>query len=582
MMRFKSLQSRIAFFFLGLLALVQSLVFYAVDALNTRQAHEQIEQALAAGAGNFRRMTDLRTTQLVESVRILSSDFAFKEAISSGDKATVHSVLANHGSRVGADVMILVSLDHSVLEDTRPMSGVYPPALGQLVREAETRQRASALIVLDGKPYQVAVLPVLAPEPVAWLVAGFALDDRLARSMQQLLKLDMSFYEAGAREFALLASSLPPRAREMLVRADPHALEKERVASLVIDGSEVLSFATRVGTQGGTSVFVLLQRSMDEELKPFRETRNIVLLLSFGGLLLSLLAAFFIARSVTRPVRALVQAARGVERGDYSIALDVRQQDEMGELATAFNRMVRGLVERDKARDLFGKFVPRAVAERALAGGEAVLGGEERQVTVLFSDLRNFTSFSEHRPPQEIVSRLNRYFTRMSEVVERNHGMIDKFLGDGVMAIFGAPAAGEDDAGNAMQAALDMCVALEELNMEFAAQGLQRLDVGIGINTGFMVAGNMGSPSRLNYTVIGDGVNLAARIEGLTKRAEYRTRIIVTEATLRASQRSFETRSLGLVAIRGRLEQAVLHALVEPGPAPGVLQPMDEEGIHPG
>ncbi len=581
MMRFKSLQSRIAFFFLGLLALVQSLVFYAVDALNNRQAHEQIEQALAAGAGNFRRMTDLRTTQLVESVRILSSDFAFKEAISSGDKATVHSVLANHGGRVGADVMILVSLDHSVLEDTRPMSGVYPLALGQLVQEAEKRQRASALIVLDGKPYQVAVLPVLAPEPIAWLVAGFALDDRLAQSMQQVLKLDISFYESGER-VAVLASSLSPHARTMLVRADPQSLEKERVTSFVIDGSEVLSYATRMGTQGGTSIFVLLQRSMDEELKPFRETRNIVLLLSFGGLLLSLLAAFLIARSVTRPVRALVQAARGVERGDYNIALDVRQQDELGELATAFNRMVKGLVERDKARDLFGKFVPRAVAERALAGGEAILGGEERQVTVLFSDLRNFTSFSEHRPPQEIVSRLNRYFTRMSEVVERNHGMIDKFLGDGVMALFGAPAAGEDDAGYAMQAALDMCEALEKLNLEFAAQGLQRLDVGIGIHTGVMVAGNMGSPSRLNYTVIGDGVNLAARIEGLTKRKEYGTRIIVTEATMRASKRNFESRSLGLVAIRGRIDPVVLYALIEPGSGQGDSGLKVEEGVHPG
>ena len=343
-----------------------------------------------------------------------------------------------------------------------------------------------------------------------------------------------------------------------------------------VDGSEVLNFATRIGTPDGAPVYVLLQRSVDDELKPFQEVRNIVLWLSIGGLVLSLIGAFFIARTVTRPVHALVNAARGVEGGDYSKSVQVSQKDEIGELAAAFNRMLKGLAERDKVRDLFGRFVPRAVAEHALAG-HAVLGGEDRQVTVLFSDLRNFTSFSEQRSPQEVVSLLNTYFTRMSEVVEKNHGMVDKFLGDGMMAIFGAPIASEDDAGNALHAALEMCSALELLNEEFAAQGLPRLDIGIGINTGFMVAGNMGSPSRFNYTVIGDGVNLAARIEGLTKRKEYNARIIATDATVRSAKRSFKTRNLGLVDIRGRQEPAVLHALIESGPGDGGAAPVRED-----
>ncbi len=581
MFRFKSFQSRIAFFFLGLIALVQALVFFTVDAINTRHARVQIEQALAVGAGNFRRMMDLRTVQLLESVRILSSDFAFKTALATGDKATVHSALANQGDRVGADVMILVSLDRSVSVDTRPASGVYPPALGQLVREAEQRNQASAVVVLDGKPHQLVVSPVLGPDPIAWLVAGFVLDDRLAQSMQQLLKLDVSFYEVDSHGRALLGSSLPSGVQARLAQSLPGTIEKERVVASRIDGSEVLNFATRVGSQGGASVYVLLQRSVDDELKPFQEARNIVLWLSIGGLILSLIGAFFIARTVTRPVHALVHAARGVEQGDYTRAVRVSQQDEMGELAAAFNRMLKGLVERDKVRDLFGRFVPRAVAEQALAGN-AVLGGEDRQVTVLFSDLRNFTSFSERRSPQDVVSLLNTYFTRMSEVVEKNHGMVDKFLGDGVMAIFGAPTASGDDAGNALQAALDMGAALEQLNEEFAAQGLPRLDIGIGINPGVMVAGNMGSPSRFNYTVIGDGVNLAARIEGLTKRKEYRTRIIATDASIHTAKRSFQTRNLGLVEIRGRHEPVILHALIEAEPGHAGAEPAKESEVHPG
>jgi adenylate cyclase len=581
MIQFHSFQSRIAFFFVGLILLVQGLVFFSVDAINTRHARAQIEQALAAGAGNFRRMMDLRTVQLLESVRILSSDFAFKTAFATGDEVTVRSALANQGGRVGADIMILVSLDRSVLVDTHPMRGAYPAGLGQLVREAEQHHQASAVVILDGRPHQLIVSPVLGPDPIAWLVAGFVLDDRLAQSMQQLLKLDVSFYDVGSHGPALVASSLPPEARTRLAQFLPATIEKERVVASDIDGSEVLNFATRIGSQGGDSVYVLLQRSVDEELKPFQEVRNIVLWLSIGGLVLSLIGAFFVARTVTRPVHALVDAARGVERGDYTHAVQVRQQDEIGELAAAFNRMLKGLAERDKVRDLFGRFVPRAVAEQAIAGS-AVLGGEDRQVTVLFSDLRNFTSFSERRSPQEVVSLLNTYFTRMSEVIEANHGMVDKFLGDGVMAIFGAPAASEDDAGNALQAALDMRAALEQLNDVFAEQGLPRLDIGIGINTGVMVAGNMGSPSRYNYTVIGDGVNLAARIEGLTKRKEYHARIIATDATVRTAKRSFNTRSLGLVEIRGRQEKVMLHAIVEAESGSVGEAPATETEFHPG
>ena len=566
MIRFRSFQSRIAFFFLGLVALVQLLVFVAIDVITTRHAREQIETALAAGAGNFQRTMELRTIQLHESVRILASDFAFKTAIASGDVATARSALANQGSRVGADAMILVSLDHRVSVDTRPSSGVYPPSLGALLGTAERQGQAAAVVVLDGRPHQLVVQPVLAPDPIAWLVAGFALDDGFARSVQQLLRLDVSFFEVNPRGVALLASSLAPAQQSQLAQALPSTVPTERVIATRLGGADVLDFAKRVGTQGNTSIYVLLQRSLDDELRPFQAARNVVAALSVAGLVLSLIGALFVARSVTRPVQALVESARSAERGDYTRTVKLSQRDEIGELAAAFNRMLKGLTERDRMRDLFGRFVSPAVAERALAGG-AQLGGELREVTVLFADLRGFTSFAERRAPEEVVSLLNGYFTRMNEVVERHHGLIDKFLGDGLMALFGAPLATEDDAGNALQAAIEMVQALEALNVEVAARGLPPLDVGIGINTGTVVAGNMGSPNRLNYTVVGDGVNLAARIEGLTKRADFKTHIIATDAAIRAAKRRVRTRALGLVQVRGRQEPAVLHAVLGPAEA---------------
>ncbi|MGV3628767.1 MAG: adenylate/guanylate cyclase domain-containing protein [Betaproteobacteria bacterium] len=563
MFHFRRFQSRLIFFFLGLVSLVQIVVFATVDRTNNRYAREQIEAALELGSRTFNRLIELRTEQLSESVRILTGDFAFKTAIATGERATIGSTLENHGARVGADVMLLLSLDNTLIADTRSVAGEgLPPALMHLVRVAEQSDRAWAVISLDGQPYQMLALPVLAPVPVAWIVAGFRIDDKLAREMQQFTKLGVSFfYEPVDAPVNILASSLPPAMRAELTRIpDIFTRAKNNVEPVTLQNEEHLVLVAALRMAADTTLDVILQRSLEEELRPFLELRIAVFVLSCGGLLVSLIGAFFIARSVTRPVRALAESARRVERGEYGQDVQITQQDELGELAGAFNRMVKGLAERDRVRSLLGKVVSPAIAEKLLSR-DVVLGGEEREVTVMFSDLRNFTSLSEHRSPQEVVTLLNTYFTRMGAAIEANHGVVDKYLGDGMMALFGAPVQYEDDAGNALNAALDMCDALDELNREFRARGLPELDIGIGINTALVVAGNMGSPDRLNYTVVGDGVNLAARLEGMTKRAEYETRIIATAATVMKSHRVYSVRALGEVAVRGRTEPVVIYAV---------------------
>ncbi len=570
MFQFRRFQSRLIFFFLGLVSLVQIVVFATVDRTNTRYAREQIEAALELGARTFNRLIELQTEQLSESVRILTGDFAFKTAIATGERDTVRSVLENHGARVGADVMLLLALDSGLIADTRDAaSGTLPPALMHLIRVAEQDERAWAVISLDGQAYQLLAMPVLAPVPVAWIVAGFKIDDRLARQLQQFTKLGVSFfYESGGGPVNIMASSLPPAMRAELSGIPDLAVRaKDSVVPMQLQGEEHLVLVSALRMAADTTLDVILQRSLEEELRPFLELRIVVFVLSCSGLLMSLIGAFFIARSVTRPVRALAESARRVERGEYGQEVHITQQDELGELAGAFNRMIKGLAERDRVRSLLGKVVSPAIAEKLLSR-DFVLGGEEREVTVLFSDLRNFTSLSEHRSAQEVVTLLNTYFTRMSAAVENNHGVVDKYLGDGMMALFGAPVQHEDDAGNALKAALDMCDALDRLNREFRARGLPELGIGIGINTALVVAGNMGSPDRLNYTVVGDGVNLAARLEDMTKLAEYDTRIIASDATIRKSRRTFNTRLLGEVAVRGRSEPVTIHAVLGVAPTP--------------
>jgi adenylate cyclase len=163
--------------------------------------------------------------------------------------------------------------------------------------------------------------------------------------------------------------------------------------------------------------------------------------------------------------------------------------------------------------------------------------------------------------PQEMLAILNRYFTRMAAIVEKHGGIVDKYVGDALMALFGAPLNHPDDAERALKAALEMVAALEELNQQWHERGLPTINLGIGINTDVVVAGNMGSESRLNYSVIGDGVNLASRLEGLTKVSEYETRIIISGSTLAKVSGKFQVRRLGEVAVRGKQTATEIFAL---------------------
>ena len=277
--------------------------------------------------------------------------------------------------------------------------------------------------------------------------------------------------------------------------------------------------------------------------------------LTLVGLAVSIGGGTRIARSVTSPVRMLAENAGRVAQGDYRLQVDIPQKDEIGDLATSFNHMVRGLAEKEKIRDLLGKVVSPAIAQRLLSK-KIELGGGDVEVTVLFSDVRNFTALCERRAPAEILALINSYLTRISAVIEDHDGVIDKYIGDAVMALFGAPLAHDDDPLRAVKTAIGMRRALAEFNLELAARGLPPLDIGVGINTAMVVAGNIGSPSRMNYTVIGDGVNLASRLEGLTKH--YDVPIIVSESTRNAIP-GFVFRELDRVRVKGKTRPVTIY-----------------------
>jgi adenylate cyclase len=201
------------------------------------------------------------------------------------------------------------------------------------------------------------------------------------------------------------------------------------------------------------------------------------------------------------------------------------------------------------------------VLERVLREG-AGLGGEVRAVSILMSDVRGFTTLSETTPPAQVTAIMNEYFTAMVDVVMANHGMVNDFIGDGLFAVFGAPVEDPDHAWHAVATALEMQVALERLNRQWAARGAPTLAIGVAINSGDVFAGNMGSPRKKKYSVLGDPVNTTARMEGLNR--ELGTTILISGATLAAVKDRVTVRDRGSVKVKGKAQAVELFELVGP------------------
>jgi len=276
--------------------------------------------------------------------------------------------------------------------------------------------------------------------------------------------------------------------------------------------------------------------------------------LSVAGvsLALSVAAGLYVSRTIIRPLRSLEGSMQVLETGNLDARAAVSTDDEIAHLAAVFNRMVAGLKREALVRDLFGQYVNPEVARLAIEQ-EGRLEGEVVECTVLFVDIRRFTSLAEVLPPKRLIGVLNRYFDRMLTVVEAEGGIVNKFGGDSLLAVFGSPLnPTADHAERAVRAALRMRVALATFNREQVATEMPELRVGFGLATGELVAGNIGSSRKLEYTVIGDPVNLAARLQELTP--ELGADILMNATTARNASEVARFRSLGRIEIRGRAE----------------------------
>ena len=566
---FRTFRGRLAFFFLSLVAILLAASFVIVLQANRRHAQRQIEENLHGGSRIFATLTERRLDELNEQARMLAYDFGFKQAFSSAadDRATMRLAMQNWRHRIKANFMVLVSLEKRALYDSdQPQRDGTAFDLPDLIAAAENDDslEARGLALRDGKLFAVVVVPLLAPEPIAYICLGFRIDDAFAVQLGSLTHLDVSFLNqnGGPSAWTILASTFDSSHRQRLLASLRSGRGNDEVAIVPLRKERFVTLVERLNLRNGKAA-VALQRDLDIELEPFRSLEGALLAVGLVGLLLSVLAVFGIASSLSRPILRLAEDARRVEEGDYTprpcITLD--RHDELGQLSRSFQHMTVGLAERDKVRDVLGKVTSPAIAAE-LTRRKLLLGGEEKKVTILFSDLRNFTPLSESLQAGELLELLNAYLTSMSQIVDQHGGVVDKYIGDAVMALFGVPLEMPDQAEQALLAALKMRIALGDLNHRLFQPRGYTIGFGIGIHTGTVVAGNVGSPQRYNYSVIGDDVNVASRLQTLTRNVDYDADIIVSDATLRESTTQFQTRMLGEASVKGKQQPVLIHALL--------------------
>jgi len=340
MILFRTLERRIAVVFVGLLVFVMLLMLLIVARSGEAIIAAESQRQLAAGARNVSNLLDRDRRQLELAASVLSGDFSFREAIATQDRATVLSVLRNHGSRIGARVMMVLSLNGEVIVDTqRPGKPGRPFPFADLLRAAEKHGRSGGVALMeDGLLYEIVVVPIMAPMRAAWVVMGFPVEDAWAAEVARGTGLDVSVVATGG----VRASSLTPTLRSALEKLQSTVLG-ELPQQLKLEGRNYYSVALPFGAQAR----VLLLYSLEHTEAVFRELEHVLEIIAASGIALFVIGSFGLARRIAGPVNALARAAQRIEAGDYSEAVAVTAPDEIGQLAAGFESMRTGIASRE-------------------------------------------------------------------------------------------------------------------------------------------------------------------------------------------------------------------------------------------
>ena len=472
------LQTYIVALFLLLMIVVQFGGFVLINTVGMAAARKSIGEDLVAGALVFERLLYQDTHRLVQGANLMSSDYTFREVVASGDRETIASILSKYGRRIDASLMMIVGLDQRVLGDTLGMGTGKAFPFPELIAEAQTTEKAAAMALIDGRLYQLVVLPVLAPTPIAWVVLGFVVDDGLTQDLRRLTRVDVSFFSRQERgAWRLQASTLTDSERSLLFGN----LSAGRLANRDADGNAEYSLeaVTRVidlPARTGERVIAVLQEPMSSALEPFRRLQRRLTLISLAGVIVSVLASVAIARVIARPVRELASVARRIAGGDYSATPASSGVVEIGDLAAAFRTMQEGIASREsRIMDLAYCDPLTQLPNRALCNDrldQAIASAERNgtQLAVLLMDLDHFKYVNDtlgHPIGDRILCAVT---ARLEQVLKRRTDTLARLGGDEFAIVLpGDDATAAESVAKAIVRALEMPIIPEGHHLEVRA-----------------------------------------------------------------------------------------------------------------
>ncbi|WP_168170324.1 EAL domain-containing protein [Rhodanobacter sp. C03] len=424
---------------LGLFVLVQLPTFFAFYYATRQSAVTQAQTRLESGAGVFSDLMHAHGIQLLDAVQLITSDFGFKQAVATGDTPTIHTVLYNQGHRIAADLVVLSGLDGQVVASLDGTGRPLPVGdWSSLLHQAERNQQWSTVSMIGGKPYQLVIVPVKAPTPIAWLGMGFALDDKLAGSLKEQTRLEVSFLAQPVQGPTWLSSTLP-------------AVDPMQTASLLTTARTPASHGTpqlvRMGRDdyftlwqplqaaGNTRIGAVLQFSRDQALQTYRALERELILIALLSFIGSLVGGLWLSRHVTRPVSNLAVAVRRIEQGDYAMDVGVVRDDELGDLAGSFNRMQRGIAQREQQiahqayHDSLTSLPNRASLQVQLDGAIDTAQTKSHMLAVLMLDIDRFKEINDtmgHAIGDRVLIEMGK---RLRAGLEGN-AMLARFGGD--------------------------------------------------------------------------------------------------------------------------------------------------------
>ncbi len=552
--------------YLLLVVAVAALAMYVVVNLVTGSLEEKYRSQLAdSGRAVNETMVSLEAEQLA-AFRQMAYTQGVAEALQSGDADRLEQLLeplrANarleYVEVLGANGGLTLALRGDGRADLTspnvdPQARQWEPVAAVLAgQQDDLGDKYSALVPTPWGTVLYTVGPVKQGQQV---VGAIAVGIPLERVLQRLSAESLSGITLYGPQGEVIASTLPGASGQIALPPT----EAQRIGGLQgqIEQRGIALGASRYQEMLGTlevrgKPVSLLGVSQSVSLIENRaaETRRQLILLFGAVVVLVLVLGWLLARLLTRPIKRLADACRALAAGDFNASVPVTTSDETGLLTRTFNQSVQGLRERDRARDAFGRYMSPELYEQ-IQRGEMELGGETRDITIVLSDIRGFTSLSETMEPRELVGLLNEYFENQVAAIQRYGGSVDKYMGDAILARFGAPVAYADHAVRAVLAMIEMSEALEQFNQKRERQGQPTIRNGVGANSGAVVVGNIGSSLRMEYTIIWDTVNATQRIAELCKSLDWD--LLIGETTARQVTRYVQLGEPHRTVLRGRI-----------------------------